>query len=67
MRNKKNKVWLKEKGENIANAVINDFKSHYIVSTGDYTRLNLVLDSSKRFEKVFTSSNQFFVYKVLPK
>ena len=67
MRNKETVLpWIKEKGNNIADVVINDFKSHYIVSSNEYVRLNNVLNNSKRFEKVLTSHNQYYIYKVLP-
>lgn len=62
----KYQAWIKEKGDNIANTVIDTFKSHYIVSASYYTRLNGVLNNSKRFEKVVDSGGQYFVYKVLP-
>ncbi|MDP1728723.1 MAG: hypothetical protein Q8L27_00785, partial [archaeon] len=67
MRNREKALpWIKEKGNNIADVVINDFKSHYIVSSRDYVQLNNVLNNSKRFEKVLDSRGQYFIYKVLP-
>jgi hypothetical protein len=58
--------WIKEKGNNIADIVISDFKSHYIVSSRDYVQLNNVLNNSKRFEKVLNNKDQYFIYKILP-
>jgi hypothetical protein len=58
--------WLQKEGESIADVIINDFKSHYIISSTDYSQLNNVLNSSKRFERVLNSQDQYYIYKILP-
>ena len=57
--------WTKEEGDKIANVVMTDFKSNYIVSSNDYGYLNNVLDNNKHFQKVVNSNNQYFVYKII--
>jgi hypothetical protein len=67
MRNMKNVFfWIEKKGNSIANVLINDFHSNYIVSSKENVQLNNVLNNSKRFERVVNSENNYFLYRVLP-
>jgi hypothetical protein len=63
----KNRIlsWTQEKGDIIADIIINDFKSHYIVSSINYVNFNNVLNNSNRFEKVLNSNNKYFIYKII--
>ena len=56
--------WVKEKGEDIANVILNDFKSKYIVTSKDYPQLNIILNNNTRFTKIIDSDNNYFVYKI---
>jgi hypothetical protein len=63
--NKKNfDFWYKEQGDKIAKTVLNDFQSKYIISSADFSLLNNVLDNNKNFEKVLSSDNYLFIYKI---
>jgi hypothetical protein len=57
--------WIIKDGDNIANSIITDFKSHYIVSSSDYFQLNNILNNNKHFKMVLNSHNQYYIYKVL--
>lgn len=57
--------WTKSNGNKIADVIINDFQSHYIVTSSSYNVLNFTLNNSKRFERVVNSNDKYFVYKVL--
>lgn len=59
------KAWTESNGEKIADTIINDFQSHYIVTASNYNILNFTLNNSKRFEKVVSSNDKYFVYKIL--
>ncbi len=58
-------TFLKDQGDKIAKIVVNDFKSHYIVSSNSYKSLNNILNNSKHFEKVLNSQNFYYIYKIL--
>lgn len=60
-------TWNKDMGEEIANTIINDFKSHYIVSSRTNPSLNNVLNNSSRFKQVVSSNNDVYLYKILDK
>jgi len=56
----------KKEGDEIANTIVVDFMSHYIVSSKDYVYLNNVLDNNKHFQKVVNDSNNgLYVYKII--
>ena len=57
--------WSKNEGDKIANTIINDFKSHYVVSSKEFGYLNNVLDNNKNFKKVVNSKDQYFIYRIL--
>lgn len=66
IRNKKEYVaWTRDNGNKIADIIINDFQSHYIVSSTEYAELNFTLNNNKRFKRVVNSNNKYFVYRVL--
>jgi len=60
------KIWYKEEGDLIAAAIVNNFKSHFIITSKDFIKLNDLMDNNNRFEKVYTDSiyNTFFIYRV---
>jgi hypothetical protein len=57
--------WTKEEGDKIAETIVNDFKSHYIVSSNNYSYLNSVLNNNNHFRKILNSNNSYFIYKIL--
>lgn len=60
------KIWYNKEGNAVADAIANNFKSHYIVTSKEFARLNELMSNNDRFERVYTDNiyNSFFVYKI---
>ncbi|MDQ1284254.1 MAG: hypothetical protein QG620_602 [Patescibacteria group bacterium] len=60
------KVWYEKQGDQVADTIVNDFKSDYIVTSAELKQFNDLMSNNNRFEKVFTDSlyNQYFIYRV---
>jgi glycosyltransferase involved in cell wall biosynthesis len=59
------KVWYAAEGSAVAEYLLHQLKSPYIVSSRGYVRLNSLLDNSDRFKKVFESrESPYFIYQV---
>ncbi len=58
--------WITDEGNRIAEVVVNDFESHYIISSRDYPYLNAILDNNKNFKRVVNSKDQYYLYQILP-
>ena len=56
--------WYETEGGDIANSIIKDFQSHYIISSSQFKALNNILDNNRRFVKVFDSQTGVFIYRV---
>ncbi|MEI6022846.1 MAG: hypothetical protein WCQ32_03350 [bacterium] len=57
-------AWVLDQGNSIADTISTDFKSNYIVSASMYSNLNYVLDNNKRFTKVITTDDTYFLYRI---
>ena len=59
-------TWYSQQGELIANAIKNEFKSRFIVTSKQMVRFNALMDNNSRFEKVYTDEiyNTYLVYRV---
>ena len=57
------KKWYVEQGNAIADALLGDFHSSYLVSSSDYTSLEYVLDNSPRFKRVYDDAGKY-IYEV---
>lgn len=65
LRNKETKkAWYTNEGYKVANVLVNDFKTHYVVTSKDFVTINELMDNNDRFEKVFNDNNFLFIYKV---
>lgn len=59
------KEWYRKNGDKIADTIVNDFKSHYIVTSKNYSLLNNILNNNSSFERVLNSNNQYYIYKII--
>jgi len=59
------KRYFKSEGDKIAKIVVNEFHSHYIVSSANYSFLNKIMDNNKHFKKVIDDKGRYFVYKII--
>lgn len=57
--------WFTEQGDLLSKVMIDDFNSHYIVSSKDYSNLNNILNNNKHFKLVLNDKNKYFIYKVI--
>lgn len=57
-------IWAKEEGDKIADALLNDFKSSYIVTSREYETLTEILKQNERFELLTSPYGYYFLYKV---
>ncbi len=57
------KQWYVDQGNAIADVLLSDFHSRYLISTSDYSSLEYALDNSRRFERVLTD-NAKYIYEV---
>lgn len=62
----RSKEWARQQGGGIANYIKTGLQSKYVLTSTDFTALNLVLNSSDKFEKVFEDKiyKKYFVYKI---
>lgn len=58
--------WAETEGDKIAEVVTQEFKSNYIVTSGDFSYLNYVLNNNQKFEKVVETPDRLYVYKISP-
>jgi hypothetical protein len=60
-------AWYKAAGDEIAETLLNDFKSSYVVASEVETPLlNDVMNRNSHFKKVYGEGKAHFIYKVLP-
>ncbi len=67
LRNEKlKKIWYEKEGDTVANYIVNNFKSHYVVTSKNFTALNDLMNNSERFERVYADNGygEFFIYKI---
>lgn len=58
------KSWFKNEGDRVADTLIKDFQTHYIVTSKDYISINELMNQSSRFEKTFNDKDNMFIYQV---
>jgi len=59
-------TWYKKEGDEIADTIFKDFHSSYLITSKEMTNLNSILDNNTRFDKVFSSKETYFIYKIKP-
>lgn len=58
--------WYREQGDAVAETLLTEFTSRYVVSSYEFVAMNALLDTSKRFKKVYGGNRTYYVYEVLP-
>ena len=58
------KAWYKTEGDAMAAMMVNDFKTHYVMSSYQYPTLNEILDNNKHFKKVYGGNRKYYIYKI---
>lgn len=58
------KKWFKEEGDNIANVLMTDFKTHYVVISKEFPSLKDLMDNNSHFKQVLNDKDTLFIYKI---
>lgn len=58
------KVWYDNEGVKVADVLVNDFRTHYIITSKNFSAINELMDNNSRFKKVFSDNDFIFIYKV---
>jgi len=59
--------WYEKQGNLIANSILNNFESKYVITSSNYKNLISLMDHSSRFGKQLETNNGYYIYKVFEK
>ncbi len=57
-------AWYQKQGNLLADSILSDFHSSYIMTSNGMMNLNLILDNNNRFNKVLSTVGGYYIYHI---